>query len=136
MDNTQSTSNQSEASVSAEAPPVVIIKSSRKRLSYETDRNDDEKASCIICNEEKKEKGRTVPITVITLQDEETKKHYAEETLLKYADIHVRHNTSFKVAGERIFVQKKLKALWLMWDTTGSVMRIFEVQAGIDWILM
>ena len=75
VDNTQSTSNHSEGSVSAEALPVVIRKSSRKRLSYETDRNDDEKASCIICNEEKKEKGRTVPITVITLQDEETKKH-------------------------------------------------------------
>ena len=69
-----------------EETPRVVRSSSRKRNSYETNRNVEEEKKCIICNSVKKDKkGRIVPVTIITLKDKGNPEHLAEATLLRYA---------------------------------------------------
>ena len=45
---------------------------------------------CIICNEEKKEKGRIVPLTMIEMRENDTKKHYYS---LQIFMLDIRQNT-------------------------------------------
>jgi len=49
---------------------TVQRRSSRKRQSYDTQRDDDEEMECVICKTDKRDgKGRKIPITLITLRD-------------------------------------------------------------------
>lgn len=41
---------------------------------------------CIICNEEKRKKGRPIPLTVISVTDK------AEKTLKEFAELHIKYN--------------------------------------------
>ena len=74
----------SELTPPPQTPPPVSIRSSlRKKISYETQRDCEEKKQCVICCTVKKDtKGRIIPVTIITLRNVESKKHVAEETLV------------------------------------------------------
>ena len=63
---------------------------------------------CIICNEEK---GRMVPLTMIEMRENDTKKLKAEETL-QFANIHVRHKTKYKAAAVRILLVSSTLSLF------------------------
>ena len=81
------------------SPPVPVRSSTRKRCTYETQRHDEIKKQCIICLAKKKDsKSKLIPVTIITLQDTDTKIHQAEETLLKFAKIHQKLGTKYKIA--------------------------------------
>ena len=87
--------------------------SSRKRCSYDTKRDVEEEKKCIICKTTKKDgKGRNIPVTLITLRDAKDNDHVAEKTLLEFAKIHVKHNTIYKEAAERILLVKTTKSLF------------------------
>lgn len=65
------------------SPP--LRKGSRKKYKYESSWKDEDKKKCIICNEDKRIKGRLVPIQIISIPDK------AQETLTEYAKIHLEN---------------------------------------------
>ena len=88
-------------------------RSSRKRQSYEAKR--DVNMECVICKSVKKDKkGRILPVTIITLRDvcDPSKAHIAERTLEQFSRIHIKHNTIFKDAAERILLISGTKSLF------------------------
>ena len=87
-----------------------IRTSTRRKMSYSS--TTESQKRCIICNEEKKEKGRIVALTMIEMRENDTKKHKAEETLLQFANIHVRHKTKYKAAAERILLVSSTLSLF------------------------
>ncbi len=94
---------------------TVQQRSSRKRQSYDTQRDDDEEMECVICKTDKRDgKGRKIPITLITLRDvnDSNKIHIAEKTLVQFSKIHLKHNTIYKDAAERILLILTTKSLW------------------------
>ena len=64
-----------ESSSSSIANTPDIRQSSRKKYTYESSWKDKEIMKCIICNEEKRKKGRPLPLTVISVTEK------AEKTL-------------------------------------------------------
>ena len=74
----------------------------------------DSGGSCIICNEKKyKRKGRVVPLVLITLRDNTTKSHKAEEKLKEFADIHLSNSrTPYLDGAKRIRLQLNVKSLF------------------------
>ena len=103
-----------EVNTSSDSPaPLELRSSSRNRLSYETQKDVPEKMRCIICCSTKNnKKGKTVPVTSISLRSISSKKHVAEDTLLKFAEIHVKQETKFKEAAERILLVAANKSLF------------------------
>ena len=93
---------------------VSLRSSSRKRCRYETNRLNDDEKKCIICNGDKTDKkGHLLPVVIITLRPEGTDTvHLAEQTLLKFAKIHQKHETRYKEAAERIFVTRGVRPLF------------------------
>ena len=86
-------------------PPVSIRSSSCKRFSYEMQRDSEDKKQCIICCTAKKDtKGKCIPVTIITLRNVESKKRIAEETLIKFANIPLKHQTKYTDAAKRIIL--------------------------------
>ena len=94
-------------STSSRIPERNIRTSTRKNMVYPDAVAN--KKYCIICHKEKKQKGRIVPLTLITLRENDTKKQKAEETLLLFANIYVKHHTKFKEAAERILLVSSTK---------------------------
>ena len=99
-----------QASTSSKIPERTIRTSTRKNMVYPDAVAN--KKCCIICNKKKKQKGRMVPLTLITLRENDTKKHKAEETLLMFANIHVKHHTKFKEAAESRLLVSSTKSLF------------------------
>jgi hypothetical protein len=62
-------------------------------LAYTSSWQKEEKKRCIICNDDKWEKGRLIPVQTITLTDK------AEATLAEYANLHVKDNNAKYIAG-------------------------------------
>ena len=96
----------SELTTSPQAPPSVsICYRTRKRFSYETQRDSEDKKQCIICCTAKKDtKGKCIPVKIITSGNVQPKKHNTEETLLKFAKIHLKHQTKYNNTAERILL--------------------------------
>ena len=67
-----------------------IRKSSRKLTQYKSSLDD---RNCIICNEIKYEKGRKVSLLSMTLKKNGKGIHQTEETLTKFANIHIQNDT-------------------------------------------
>ena len=87
--------------------------SQRQKLTYSTDRERKEKTTCIICYKIKRNKGRLVPVTIITLRSNDSKKHFAENSLKYFASVHIRdHNTKYIDAAERINLVAGMKSLY------------------------
>ena len=84
----------------AEVPDTVndgttsddIRRSNRRRLTYTSSRLQKESLKCRICNEEIREKGRPLPLTLLTFRNQDIKTHEAEETLMKFSNIYVEKN--------------------------------------------
>ena len=72
-----------------------VRKSARKQYKYESSWKEEEKKRCIICNEDKKEKGRLIPLTTISIVDK------AEETLEEYAEIHIKNKNQKYLDGAK-----------------------------------
>ena len=81
----QSSSNQERGETEKTSRP--IRRSMRKEYEYSSSWTDESKKKCIICNAEKKEKGRTVPVQTIAL------------TLEGFAHIHIENSNEKYVAG-------------------------------------
>ena len=90
-----------------EAPPPCTRESrSRSSTCYSG-------TSCIICNEKKYEKGRVLPLVLITLRDNTTKSHLAEEKLKKSSNIHLNCEKSpYQAGAKRIQLQLNVKSLF------------------------
>ena len=70
--------------------------SNRKALSFTEGKN-----NCIVCDAVKKERGRVIPTTQITLRDNKDKFHKAEEKLKEFAKIHIENNNEEYLHGAR-----------------------------------
>ena len=95
----------------------TVRRSSRKRNSYDS-KGDAiaETTPCIICKTIKKDrKGRDIPVTLICVrpENEQDRPHLAAQTLIKFANIDVKHNTIYKEAAERILLQNTIKSLFV-----------------------
>ena len=86
-----------------------IRKRSRKLTQYKSSLDD---RTCIICNEIKYKKGRKVSFLSMTLKKHGKENHPAEETLTKFANIHIQNNTKYKDAAERILLQQNVSTLF------------------------
>ena len=67
-----------------------ICKSSRKLTQYKSSLED---KNCIISNEIKYQKGSKVSLISMTLKKHGKENHQAEETLTKFANIHIQNDT-------------------------------------------
>ena len=86
-----------------------IRKSSRKLTQYKSSLDD---RNCIICNGIKYEKGIKVPLLSMTLRRHGKENHQAEETLTKFANIHIQNDTKYKDATQRILFQQNVTTLF------------------------
>ena len=103
----ETSSETSESQETKDSNTSVERRSSRKRQLYVTQRDDKEEMECVICKTDKKDgKGRKIPIVLITLQDvnDPNKMHIGEKALIQFSKIHVKHNTVYKDAAERILL--------------------------------
>ena len=87
-------------------------KNNRQKLAYSSSRLHKKFLKCIICNEEKREKGRSLPLTLLTFENPETKTHKAEETLIRFSHIHKEKSTVYKDSAERILLTKATNSLF------------------------
>ena len=78
-----------------------IRKSSRKLTQYKSSLDD---RNCIICNGIKYERGRKVSSLSMILRKHEKENHQAEETLTKFANIHIQNDTKYKDAAQRFLL--------------------------------
>ena len=100
----QSSSNQERGEIENTSRP--IRRSMRKEYEYSSSWTDESKKKCIICNAEKKEKGRTVPVQTIALTEK------AQRTLEEFAHIHIENSNEKYVAGaKRILLTLTSKSL-------------------------
>ncbi len=72
-----------------------IRRSTRKQLTYTSSWQTAEKMKCIICNDDKRAKGRLLPLQTIRISDK------AESTLREYANLHLEKNNVKYVDGAR-----------------------------------
>ena len=86
-----------------------IRKSPRKLTQYKSFLDD---RNCIICNGIKNEKGRKVSLLSMTLKKHRNENHRAEETLTKFANIHIQNDTKYKDAARRILLQENVTTLF------------------------
>ena len=70
-------------------------RSDRQKYRYESSWQSDDKKRCIICNEDKKIKGRLVDVQTIAITEK------AEKTLKEFAEIHVQSNNQKYIDGAR-----------------------------------
>ena len=82
-----------------------IHKSNCKLTQYKSSLDN---SSCIIWNEIKYEKGRKVSLLSTTLKKHRKENHQAEETLTKFANIHIQNDTKYKDAAQRIILPQNL----------------------------
>jgi hypothetical protein len=68
-----------------EFPEGNIRQSTRKQFTYKSSWQEVEKNKCIICNEDKRAKGRLIPVQTIRITAK------AEETLKEYATLHLKN---------------------------------------------
>ena len=86
-----------------------IRKSSRKLTRCKSSLND---RNWIIYNGIKYEKGRKVSLLSMTLRKHGKENHQAEETLTKFANIHIQNDTKYKDAARRILRQENVTTLF------------------------
>ena len=86
-----------------------ICKSSRKLTQYKSSLED---KNCIISNEIKYQKGSKVSLISMTLKKHGKENHQAEETLTKFANIHIQNDTKYKDAAQRILLQQNVSTLF------------------------
>eukprot|EP00112_Aurelia_sp_Birch-Aquarium-sp1_P004612 Seg1523.1 transcript_id=Seg1523.1/GoldUCD/mRNA.D3Y31 product="hypothetical protein" protein_id=Seg1523.1/GoldUCD/D3Y31 len=70
-------------------------RSDRQKYRYESSWQSDDKKRCIICNEDKRIKGRLVDVQTITITDK------AEKTLKEFAEIHIQSNNQKYIDGAK-----------------------------------
>ena len=92
-------SEESEGTSTAE-----MRKSSRQKLVYASSRLEEKLLKCIICNSDKMEKGRPIPLTLLTFADKTAKCHKAEKSLVEFSKIHLEKDTMIKDASQRILL--------------------------------
>ena len=86
-----------------------IHKSSRKLTQHKSSLDD---RNLIICNEIKYGKGRKVSLLSMTSKKHGKENHQAEESLTKFANIHIQNDTRYKDAAERILLQQNVRTLF------------------------
>ena len=86
-----------------------IHKSSRNLTQYKSSLDD---TNCIMCNGIKYEKWRKVSSLSMTLRKHGKENHQAEETLTKFANIHIQNDTKYKDAAQRILLQQNVSTLF------------------------
>ena len=84
--------NQNECNVSEDEQRR---RNDRQKYRYESSWQSDDKKRCIICNEDKRIKGRLVDVQTITITGK------AEKTLKEFAEIHVESNNQKYIDGAR-----------------------------------
>ena len=109
--------------------PSTSRKSVRKSCKYKSSKDD---RKCIICNEIKYAKGRTVPLLGITLKKSEEGSHEAQKTLKEFAKIHLHNNNeTYKESANRIILTTSITTLFAaMFPTINNVTNDFEVPGG------
>ena len=68
--------------------------------------------NCVICNEIKYVKGRKASPLSMTLKKHEKENYQEEETLTKFATIHIQNDTKYKDAAQRILLQQNVSTLF------------------------
>ena len=63
-------------------------KGARKKYAYTSSWKDKDLMKCVICDEEKRKKGRPLPLTNISLTEK------AEETLKEYSELYIKNNNA------------------------------------------
>ena len=72
-------------------------KGARKRYAYTSSWKDKDLMKCVICDEEKRKKGRPLPLTNISLTEK------AEETLKEYSELYIKNNNAKYIDGANQF---------------------------------
>ena len=107
-----------------------ICKSSRKLTQYKSSLDG---RNCIICNGIKYEKGRKVSLLSMTLRKHGKGNHHPEETLTKFANIHIQNDTKYKDAAQRMILQQNVRLyLQLMVPIIKIVINHFVVHVEKD----
>ncbi len=95
-----------------DVPEMTVRRSSRKSCSYVSTKDDKEKV-CIICNEQKRSKGRLVPVIDITYKKSADGIHLAEKSLLEFSKLHLKYESeTYKIAANRILLACTIKSLF------------------------
>ena len=107
-------------------------RSSRVKFSYQSNQED---LQCIICVGIKKDnKGEVIPVKSMTFSKEDIthdKEHLVEKILKEFAEIHVKKETKFKEAGERILLNAKIKSLFA--SNSGYHMQCYRSFRASSW---
>lgn len=94
LESSQPSSNQGEKGKES-CSKSQLRRSSRAKYKYESSWKEPEKKKCIICNEDKRVKGRLIEVQTISITDK------AQKTLEEYANIHMRNNNEKYIDGAR-----------------------------------